>query len=224
MAKSQVEIANGALIAVGDEVINDFDDANKRASIIKQRYDPVRRALLTDFNWTFAIKRAGPLAPDVATPAFGFSQQFSLPDDLLRFLGLYDRANNTDNDGWYNRQYTGTLRPYKIEGRKLLLGLDSTDSDPDQAFIFYIKNEEDPTKFDGMFDEVFKLALAVDIGYALTNATAQITRVEQRLERRIKRARLINAIQSAPEVITSNEWIDSRWDNRGPFRAGPTAC
>ena len=60
MANSKVEIANLALMHVGDNVIISFSDGTAAANTINTVYETVRDAVLRDHTWNFAIKQATP--------------------------------------------------------------------------------------------------------------------------------------------------------------------
>ena len=53
-----IDIANGALNAIGADSIVALTDANKRALACLGQYDLSRREELRGANWSFAIKRA----------------------------------------------------------------------------------------------------------------------------------------------------------------------
>lgn len=208
MASSEVEIANSALVKIGEERISSFDDPGKAARTCKRQYPLMRDRLLEDYNWTFAIARQS-LAPDATPPDFGFEQRFLLPADCLRLIGLWTAGMDA-------RQYTSTDIAHKVEGRYLLL-------DDTTAFIFFIKKVTNPIVFAPAFVECLALLLAVDICYDLTGGTAHETRLLQRLDKQIKRARLTQAIQGSPEVIEASEFLDAHqgFNSNARFRIGP---
>jgi hypothetical protein len=83
MATSKVQIANLALMHVGENAIISFDDETNAARAINQVYDVVRDSVLTDHLWNFAIKRISP-GRDASTPVYDFLYRFDLPTDYLR--------------------------------------------------------------------------------------------------------------------------------------------
>ena len=207
MASSEVEIANSALIKIGEDTISSLDDPIKAARRCKRQYPLKRDQLLEDYNWTFAIARAS-LAPDGTAPAFGFEARFLLPHDSLRFLGLFDENQAV-------HQYTATKVAHKIEGRYLLLS-DTV------ANIFYIQKVTNPHQFSPQFTEALATLLAIDLAYDLTSGTKRVAQLENQFNGMIRRARFVQAIQGLPETIVSSEWLDARDQGfRGPFNIGP---
>jgi hypothetical protein len=206
MTVSETSIANSALIKIGEAPIASLDDPSKAGRTCKRQYPLMRDQLLEDFNWKFAIARAT-LAPDATAPEFGYLFKFLLPSDSLRFLGLYSESAQPTS-------YTGTRIPHQIEGRELLLNVDTAE-------IFYIKRETNPTLFSSSFVEVLALVLAIDICYAMTGGTAHEARLIKRFDAQVKRAHLTQAIQGQPEVIESSEWLDAHdYGSGDPGRRG----
>ena len=103
---------------------------------------------------TALIKRQQ-LAQDTATPAYGFSYQFTLPSDCLRLLNL--DAYNSD---------------HKVEGRKILCNESAIK-------IIYVSQVTDPNEMDVLLRETISAGLAADIAYAIT-ANLQVRKVDAR--------------------------------------------
>jgi len=99
---STVDICNGALNQLGASTIISLTEDSKNARLCNARYTQVRDSLFRSHPWNCLQKRVQ-LASDTATPAWGFSYQFTLPADCLRVL----RIEDYDSD-------------YKIEGRKIV--------------------------------------------------------------------------------------------------------
>jgi hypothetical protein len=92
MANSKVEIANLALMHVGDNVITSFSDGTAAANTINTVYETIRDAVLRDHIWNFAVKQATP-SLDATTPIYGFNHRFDMPTDLLRLIEIEDNPN-----------------------------------------------------------------------------------------------------------------------------------
>ena len=91
---SVVQICNSALNQLGAASITSLTDNSKNARLCNERYATVRDAVFRSHPWNSLIKRQQ-LAQDTATPAYGFSYQFTLPSDCLRLLNL--DAYNSDH-------------------------------------------------------------------------------------------------------------------------------
>jgi hypothetical protein len=87
MANSAVEICSNALLLLGAQTINSFDDESDRATLVSNLWPNALEAILRSHPWNCAIRRVS-LAPDAAAPDFDYSYQFTLPGDCLRKLSV----------------------------------------------------------------------------------------------------------------------------------------
>ena len=209
---SSVDIANSALIKLGEATIVTLDDPGVAGRTMKAQYDIKRKELLRRYPWNFGIKRSA-LAPDATAPAFGFANRFLVPNDCIKFLGLFD-----DSDAGYRVNYSGTRIPYKLEGGYIL-------SDENPLYVFYVKDVTDVSLFDPMFFEALAWKLAIEGGLAITNDGDRVAAAVSGYKEIIKEAKSADAMEGTPEVLMATEWLDSRMGLgvAGPFRAGPIA-
>lgn len=207
-ANSKTRIINSALIKCGEEAITSPSDDSRAARYANRQYDIIRDSLLRAYNWNFAIDRAT-TAPDATAPAFGFAYKHQMPDDCLRVIGVFDEVEPIQN-------YTSSTVPHKIEGRYIL-------TDEDTLYIFYIKRVTDEAQFDASFNEVFALALAIDLAYFLTAGADRLARLEGQFQQSVRAAKLADAIEGSPEVIVASDWLDARLigGSMVNFRPGP---
>ena len=94
---SVVDICNEAMDLLGAATITALTENSKEARLCNRRFETVRDSVLRAHPWNVAITRAA-LAKDSATPAFGFTSQFTLPTDpfCLRVLSFFN--SNVDSD------------------------------------------------------------------------------------------------------------------------------
>ncbi len=146
---SIVDICNSALNQIGASNIISLTEDSKAARICNQRFEFVRDSVFRAHPWNCLTTRAS-ISPDADTPAFEFSQQFTLPTDpfCLRVLQLSD---------------TDIL--YKIEGRKLLCNESTIE-------MIYIGRVTDANQYDMLLTETIAAALAADLAYALVGSSA----------------------------------------------------
>ena len=78
---SVVSICNSALNQLGAASITALTDNSKNARLCNERYETVRDAVFRSHPWNSLIKRQQ-LAQDTATPAYGFSYQFTLRETI----------------------------------------------------------------------------------------------------------------------------------------------
>lgn len=214
MAESEVQIVNSALTKIGEERIVSLEDERKAARSAAHQYPIVRDRLLRQFFWNFAIRRAT-LAEISEPPAFGFTRQYALPDDYLRVIGIYDERERVEN-------YTSSRAPWKVEGNRFLFtDTDVSESDTEVVQIFYIARVTDVSLFDANFSEALALKLAVDLAYDLSTGVERVADLESLFQAAIREARIADAIEGTPEVVTASDWIDSRFFYNGPPRIGP---
>ncbi len=206
MATSRTEIQNSALIKIGEATISSDVQVGKAPATLKRQYPIQRRYLIRRYRWNFAMRRAE-LAPEATAPAFGFENQFLLPPLCLRVIGLYDSTELL-------RNYTASKDPFKVEGRMI-------HAQGTKIEIFYLEDVTNTTLFDPMFDEALAWLLASDVAFDISAGTDVVKMTRQGFLQAITDAKRADAIEGTPEIIEISEWVDSRQQQRGPFRAGP---
>jgi len=86
----ETDLLNDALIQAGAATISGISEGTVNANHCKRLYPALRDAEIASHKWNFSLKRVS-IAADVATPAFEYTYQHSLPADYLRvweFNGL----------------------------------------------------------------------------------------------------------------------------------------
>jgi len=185
VATSEVGICNEALISIGEDTILALTDNTKRARTCNALYASKRDYLLRSHPWRFAIRRVS-IAPDVATPAFEYDAQFSLPADCLRFLELYP----------------STLS-YRIEKRKILCDEDSLE-------IKYIQQITDVTQMDASFRESLSALLAREMVIPLINSDSKLRAMAELFDMKITEARFVGSIEDDLYTMETDEWLLAR--------------
>lgn len=163
---SETALCNVALSKIKQPSISTIESPSTPAeNACALHFHTKRRALLTRFAWGFAIVRAS-IPADSATPAFGFTKQFTLPNGVLRFLGRYD------TDGVL-------IHPddRAIEGRKLLVTTDATS-----ANIRYVSDHTTVSEWHPLFVDLFTTSLAMAIAPALVPQSVNVVRTLAVLE------------------------------------------
>ena len=191
---STVDICNGALNQLGATTILSLTEDSKNARLCNSRFTQVRDAVFRSHPWNCLQKRIQ-LAADTDTPAWGFTQQYTLPADCLRVLTILDY----DAD-------------YKIEGRKIL-------TDNSTMKILYVARIEDPNQYDELLRETLSASLAADIAYAITSSNPTATNMYNLFQDKLKEARFVDATEGQnmnPEkgmadVMSADTFINSRF-------------
>ena len=186
MAQSQTDACNSALQRVGATTILSISDNSPEARACSVAFDSNRRDELRRHIWNFAIKRVQ-LAPDAISPAFDYTNAFTLPSDCLRVL----RPKDTQCD-------------WMIEGRKVLSNNDTVLN------LRYVSDVEDVSQWDATFYNVFATSLAYDICEKLTQSNQKKVNISQEYKEEVAHARLVDAIESGPEDAPDDTWLLSR--------------
>lgn len=208
-AFSQIELANAALRACGQNSITSISQDDKGAREISRAWNLVRTSTLTMYRWNFAKARAA-LAADPDAPTFGFARRFAKPSDMLTLIGIGDSRET-------QRNYTSSDIIYKTEGNYIL----TDEAAP--LNVFYVRDVTDPAEFDPDFALVFSLSLAKDIYYSLAKGVDRYKQILNDLAMAVRAAKFSHAIENTPEVIQMSDWVDSRFSDGGPYglRIGP---
>ena len=194
---SVVSICNSALNQIGASNIISLTEDSKAARLCNQRYTFVRDSVFRAHPWNCLTNRAI-LAPDTETPAFEFSQQFTLPTDpfCLRVLQL----SNTDI-------------LFKIEGRKLLCNESTIE-------MIYVGRVEDANQYDMLLIETLAAAMAADLAYPLVGSSNLAANMFELYRRKLVDARFVDATEdndintsliSDSKTLAADTFINSRF-------------
>lgn len=184
-----VSICSNALLMLGAQTINSFSDASAldRAKLCANLYPTVRNKLLRSHPWNCAVKRLV-LSPDVAPPAFGYSNQFQLPTDCLRVLEVCEGGANID---------------YRIEGR-------SIQANTSVLQLRYVFLNEDENTWDETLVELMTLAMAARMAYAVTQSAALEQSRMQELQMALRSAKAVDGQEEPPETLGDFPLLQAR--------------
>ena len=189
-----VSICSNALLMLGAQTINDFNDAANidRAKLCANLYPSVRDNLLRSHPWNCAIKRAV-LAPDAVAPAFGYSNSFELPADFLRVLEVGTAGNQID---------------YLVEGRTI-------QASTTVLQLRYVFRNEVENTWDSALVELATLSMASVLAYPVTQSTALAQSLKQELELALRRARAIDGQEDPPQTLGDERLLAARFGAHG---------
>lgn len=185
---TRVSICSNALLMLGDTTINAMNEGTPRARLASNLYDSTRDDLLRSHPWNSAVKRVI-LAPDVETPAFDYSNQFSLPGDWLRNLSVGPEGYEVD---------------YKTEGQKLLANGTSLS-------LRYIFRNEDESTWDAMLVKAMELKMAAAMAYGITKSNSVVEAREKLLEMHMKLARSVDAQDDPAQTLGDERLLNARF-------------
>ena len=196
---SVVDICNEAMDLLGAATITALTENSKEARLCNRRFETVRDAVIRAHPWNVAITRAT-LAKDATAPAFGFTNQFTLPTDpyCLRVLSFWN--SNVDSDvAAYDSQVM-----FKIEGRKVL-------SNEGSCKITYLARVTDTEQYDPLLYSTIAHKLAAETAYAITGSNSVTQGMQQLYELRLKEARSIDAMEGVPDKLIADDFINIRF-------------
>lgn len=186
MAVSNTAIANSALAKVGGALISGLNESSVEARLCNEQYDKVRRALLYEHPWNFALKR-DQLAADPTPPAFGYTYRFALPADYLRMIEVGCAEDEWAVESGYILANTAPLN------------------------IRYIRDVTLTGEFNASFDEVFACKLAADISYSLVQSVTLRDQLYREYERKLSMARSFDAQEGSSRRVYADTWLNSRY-------------
>lgn len=79
-----IQICNSALLMIGADEINAFDDETTEAKLCAALYPRTVKALLELYPWRFSMKQTSLNRINNFTPEVGYQYAFMLPSDRLR--------------------------------------------------------------------------------------------------------------------------------------------
>ena len=203
---SAVDIANFAITKLGGNRIISFIDDTSEAIAVNLFYEHVREFCLTQYNWSFALKRTS-LAADADGVEFGYTYAYNLPSD---YLTLYQVGEYYPNYS-YATLRNSEKQNYVIENNQILTDLEGP------LKIFYLFNQKDTTRFSAPFVKYLSTLLAHEICEEITQSNTKKTYLQDLARREYEQAVIYDRMQKAPEHISDSSWLDSRINWYGGF-------
>jgi len=196
---SPVSICNIALALLNQAPVTNIDTpTTPNEDLCKIHYAEERRALLRGHSWNFAIKRAQ-IASDTATPLFGFSEQYSMPSDFLRFLSRHDELGGI----LISEQSEGV--DYQIENGKFLMS-----TNEGVLRMRYIYDNEDVTSWDPLFIKVLTHNLALAMAPKFKSAPRAVASIKDSLREIKAEAKAIDGQERPPIRKQVSKFLTAR--------------
>lgn len=172
---SELEICNAALLFLGAETINAFNEDTLESRACTLNYPISRQAVLRLHPWNFATKRIQ-LARSTSTPEFRYKFEYPLPADFIRLLAVYDNLD------------------YKVERRSII-------TDDATCYIKYVFDNQQTETWDPLFVDVMVARLAMDLSYLLPRASTMIDRALQMYNIKLTMAKGMDASEDIEDRI-----------------------
>lgn len=189
-------ITNIALGLIHESPIGNMDDPGKTARAARTHYPILRGAVLRRHRWNMAIRRVRlALSDDTAAQDEVWPYDFVLPVDCLAVTAVVDPGTLDSRTNYTS----GSVR-YKVEGYHLKTEISPCD-------IVY---KGIPTQYEDNFKLVLAANLAIHLALAIANSAGKAQIARQLAAEYLKDARIANAIETTPEVIMANEFLNAR--------------
>jgi len=164
MASTDVEIANQALLMLGQKTIQDLLEDTPEGLAVRTYYEDARDHTLRDIKPSFAVKRSAFLAlSSNDPPEFGFDHAHALPIDSLLVIGINLNGSSSFGSDLGDQQF----REWRVEGQDIL-------SDRANIKILYIHTDASiEALMDSSYVKALAAYLAAEMSYTLTESTTK---------------------------------------------------
>lgn len=195
MATTAVSICSNALLRLGGDPINSFDEADasganiERVRLAANLWPTVRRQVLRAHPWNCALKRVL-LSPDAEAPAFGPANRFQKPADWLRtvFVGVDDHDRIA----------------YRTEGNYFV-------SDEARFPLVYVFDNTNPATYDASLGDALEQAMAAAMAYPVTKSTSLAQGLAAELRSTLGFARALDSGDDPDETLGDFPLFTSRF-------------
>ena len=183
---SKIDIINRALGMLGANQISNINDETLEAEAGRKMYQHSLDSILSETDWTFAIKRELLTLSEEKKPVWGNGNYFELPNDLIKIVDVMNRNVKWAREG--NYIFTSA----------------------DEFGLVYIARCIDPTFYPSYFTEALASKLAAEMCYLLTNSTEKTNlMIELYRGEYLPMAKTKNAREKTNPVINDSYWVDS---------------
>lgn len=208
MATSRLKLYNGALLLCGATTLHPStglsENREERRQLDAAWDNDAVRSCLQAAQWNFAIRtKEIPYTSDVE-PSFGYPRAYLKPDDFVRTVAVCSDEN-----------FDTPLLRYFDES-------DYWFADLDQIYVRYVSDDNayglDMAKWPYSFTRFVEAYLADQVCLKVTGGDEKrILKVERELEKRLRRARTLDAIEDPTLLLPQNgSWTSARRGWGGP--------
>lgn len=193
---SAIDICNLALIELKQATIVQLDPpSNVVEQILALEYHQVRRAVLRKHPWNCATTRTTLTPSSTATPDFGYTHGYILPNDYIRKIGLYDSENVFIEQKYYDIE----------DGNIYYNGEDNS-----AIYLKYVYDLTQVSKMDPLLISMLVLELAVAIAPKFSGTEARQAAIAKRLEMVASEAKSVDGQERPPQRRQKSRWLDRR--------------
>lgn len=182
---TDISICSNALLKLGAPAISSFTDATQIAGICANLWPGTRDAVLRSHPWNCATKRVI-LAPESATPAWGYAYQFVIPPDCLRILEIEDVVD------------------YRIESGRIL-------TDETAINLKYIWRNTEPSTYDAALVDVMTQRMSAELAYPITKSDQRQVTETNKYNAMLREARFYDGTEQPQENFVDYPLISARY-------------
>lgn len=179
------DYTNSALLSIGADPIQSFDDGSTEAEVARIIYPQVVDYLLASHCWSFAEHRAT-LAVEGTDVSSEFDYSFTIPQDCLRILAVID----------------DTKPPYRVVGRSIAI-------DTDECEVLYLRRVPEQW-FPPFFQHALVKELAARFCMPLTQDAGTAEMLARDANIALRMAKHFDATQDTPRFVEDLSLITVR--------------
>jgi hypothetical protein len=189
---SPVDIANQALIILGEKQIVSFDDGTTAANIMSVMYEPVKRNVLRMHEWGCAtrVSRLALLQDAPVDPYWHFA--YAKPDETIRIIDVF-----SDGICRYNR------REWQVEEDVIVSRIGN-------AIARYTYDIPEP-KLDAHVEALLVARLALDTAYSITASNTREGNLTALYKEKLMEARTTDNLEGSHEYLRTDTLQNARY-------------
>ena len=192
----RVDIANRALIMLGEQPITAIDEDSNNAQIMKQTYQMARDGTLEAHEWSFAIERFVPAAL-TQEPEFGYAFAFPIPPEIIRVLTVY--CDNTVDTALTDQRESSTPQvDWAVEYGRILCN-------EQVIYCRGLKRIEEEGRFSSLFVEAFAAKLAALTAINLTGSAEIQANMLQFFATLVTQAKSRDGLQGRSKIMRNKQ-------------------
>jgi hypothetical protein len=193
MSSPKIQIANLALLKMGESTITSFDDGTKASNTIAAAFDHSVRYVLEQRNWHRAIKTVQ-IAANTDGPVVEYTSSHRLPSDFVRVVSVRNPAKLVDTD-------------YVIHG-------DNIHTNNTSIYLVYIRDITQSNSFPAYLADLIASYLAWNISPFLSADSDNTGMMQRKYQASLAAAKTLDsqAVAQSSYLDTSSTFLDSRYN------------
>ncbi len=182
---SKTDIANMALLKLGQPAIMSMEDNSHQARLCAQEFGAALEAILRAYPWPFAIRRKE-LNRMIDKPPFGPRYYYQIPADSVRVIE------------WHTESF-----PYQVEGDKVLCNAE-------RVAIRYVSRDIEIAKLDIQTVDVVATELAIRLCIIIKEDMELLSQLMAQQVKQMADARHSWAQEDHPQEVIEGDWLVAR--------------